>query len=81
MGHIEDISKFPDLVKKASVEINQYENDADHILRHAVAKLFKEEQDIRQLIKLKEIYEILETVTDRCEDVANVVEGILLEYA
>ncbi len=57
------------------------ENEADHILRAAVAKLFREENDIKQLIKLKEIYEILETVTDLCEDVANIIEGIVLEYA
>lgn len=65
----------------ACVEVNRLENEADHVLRAAMAKLFREEQDVRQLIKMKEIYELLETVTDRCEDVANVVEGIVLEYA
>ncbi|MEK6579427.1 MAG: DUF47 domain-containing protein [Bdellovibrionota bacterium] len=63
------------------VEINKLENDADHILRAAMAKLFREEPDTRNLIKIKEIYELLETVTDRCEDVANIIEGIVLEYA
>lgn len=63
------------------VEINRLENEADQILRQAVAKLFKEEHDIKRLIKLKEIFELLETVSDRCEDVANVVESIVLEYA
>jgi uncharacterized protein len=66
---------------KLCIEINRVENEADRILRVAMAKLFREEPDTRELIKLKEIYEILETVTDRCEDVANTIEGIVLEYA
>lgn len=61
------------------VEINRLENQADQILRAAVAGLFRNEQDLRLLIKLKEIYELLETVTDKCEDVANIVETIVLE--
>ncbi len=76
-----DNLKNPEAIKKICVEINRLENEADHILRAAVAKLFREENDIKQLIKLKEIYEILETVTDLCEDVANIIEGIVLEYA
>jgi predicted phosphate transport protein (TIGR00153 family) len=63
------------------IEINRLENKADSVLAQAKAKLFKEEQDTRQLIKLKEIYELLESVTDRCEDVANIIEGIILEYS
>ena len=73
--------KNTDVINKACVEINRLENEADTTLRSAVAKLFREEQDIRQLIKLKEIYELLETVSDRCEDVANVVESIVIEYS
>ena len=46
-----------------------------------MARLFREETDARQLIKVKEMYELLETVTDRCEDVANIIEGIVLENA
>jgi uncharacterized protein len=68
-------------ILEACVEINRLENDADHLLRTAMADLFRKETDMRQLIKLKEIYELLETVTDRCEDVANIIEGIVLEYA
>lgn len=68
-------------IMKNCVEVNRLENDADQILRSAMAKLFRDESDIRQLIKLKEIYELLETVTDRCEDVANIIEGIVLEYS
>jgi uncharacterized protein Yka (UPF0111/DUF47 family) len=66
---------------KYCVEVNRLENDADQILRKALANLFKDEPDLRKLIKYKEIYELLETVTDRCEDVANVVEGIVLEHS
>lgn len=60
-------------------EIDQLESDADRIMRTGITKLFREEEDVRQLIKLKGIYELLESVTDRCEDVANIVEGIVLE--
>jgi uncharacterized protein len=73
--------KNPEEIVKYCVEINRLENSGDQILRIGMAKLFREEPDIRQLIKLKEIYELLETVTDRCEDVANIIEGIVLEYA
>ncbi len=62
-------------------DIDKLESDADHVLRAAMSKLFREEPDVRNLIKLKAIYEILETVTDRCEDVANIVEGIIVENA
>ncbi len=76
-----DNLKNPENVIKTCVEINRLENDADHVLRSGLARLFREEPDIRKLIKLKEIYELLETVTDRCEDVANIIDGIVLEYA
>jgi uncharacterized protein Yka (UPF0111/DUF47 family) len=64
---------------KTCEEIDQLESDADRIMRAAMSKLFREEPDVRELIKLKAIYELLETITDKCEDVANVVEGIVLE--
>lgn len=62
-------------------EIDRLESDADHVMRAAMSKLFREEPDVRTLIKLKAIYELLETVTDRCEDVANIIEGIIVENA
>jgi uncharacterized protein Yka (UPF0111/DUF47 family) len=61
-------------------EIDRLESDADHVMRAAMSKLFRE-PDVRNLIKMKAIYEILETVTDRCEDVANIIEGIIVENA
>jgi uncharacterized protein Yka (UPF0111/DUF47 family) len=48
-------------------------------MRSAMSKLFREEADVREVIKLKAIYELLETITDKCEDVANQIEGIVLE--
>lgn len=62
-------------------EIDRLESDADHVMRAAMSKLFRDEPDVRNLIKLKAIYEILEMVTDRCEDVANIIEGIIVENA
>lgn len=62
-------------------EIDRLESDADHVMRAAMSKLFRDEPDVRNLIKLKAIYELMETVTDRCEDVANILEGIILENA
>ncbi|EFP64664.1 Phosphate transport regulator (distant homolog of PhoU) [Ralstonia pickettii] len=62
-------------------EIDRLESDADRVMRAAMAKLFRTENDIKLLIKLKAIYEQLESITDRCEDVANIIEGIVLENA
>jgi predicted phosphate transport protein (TIGR00153 family) len=62
-------------------EIDRLESDADHVMRAAMSKLFRDEPDVRTLIKLKAIYELLETVTDRCEDVANIIEAIIVENA
>ncbi|MDD2690258.1 MAG: DUF47 domain-containing protein [Simplicispira sp.] len=64
---------------KTCEEIDRLENDADRVLRSAMSKLFREEPDVRELIKHKAIYELLETITDKCEDVANLIEGIVLE--
>jgi len=64
---------------KTCEEIDQLESDADRVMRSAMSKLFREEKDVRELIKLKAIYELLESITDRCEDVANLIEGVVLE--
>ncbi len=66
---------------KTCEEIDRLESDADRVMRNAMSKLFREEPDVREVIKLKAIYELLETVTDKCEDVANLIEGIVLENA
>jgi predicted phosphate transport protein (TIGR00153 family) len=64
---------------KTCEEIDQLESDADYVMRSAMSRLFREEPDVRELIKLKAVYELLETITDKCEDVANLIEGIVLE--
>ena len=66
---------------KTCEEIDQLESDADRVLRSAMSKLFRNEPDVREVIKLKAIYELLETITDKCEDVANLIEGIVLEHS
>ncbi|MDQ2644593.1 MAG: DUF47 domain-containing protein [Myxococcota bacterium] len=71
--------KDPETILKKCVDINRLENEADAILRRAVARLFDEEKDPITIIKWKEIYEALESASDRCEDVANIIEGVVLE--
>jgi predicted phosphate transport protein (TIGR00153 family) len=61
------------------VEINRLENMADNISRAMIGKLFEEEQDVRELIRWKDIYEKLERCADRCEDVANIIEDIVVK--
>lgn len=78
--HLEHLKNPSDILEHC-VAVNRLENEGDQVLRAAMVELFREESDAKQLIKWKEIYELLETVTDRCEDVANVVESIVLEYA
>jgi hypothetical protein len=73
--------KDPQATIKLCIDINRLENEADAILRRSVARLFKEEKDPIIVIKWKEIYENLENATDRCEDVANIIEGVILEHA
>jgi uncharacterized protein Yka (UPF0111/DUF47 family) len=64
-----------------AVEVNRLENNADTLLRESLAAMFEEQHDPIEVIKWKEIYETMEVVTDRCEDVANVIEGIILKMA
>jgi predicted phosphate transport protein (TIGR00153 family) len=69
----------PEALIKTCEEIDRLESDADRVMRSAMSRLFREEQDVREIIKMKAIYELLEAVTDRCLDVANLAEGISLE--
>jgi len=66
-------------ILEACLEINSLENQADTILRRALAELFRSAPDPLVVIKWKEILDLLETATDRAEDVANVIEGVVLE--
>jgi len=68
-----------DKVLDYCVEINRLENEADQVSQHAIAKLFESEKDPINLIKIKELLEFLERATDKAEDVANVLETVVLK--
>jgi len=68
-------------VAEPAVEINRLENEADRVHYAAVRRLFEEERDPIVIMKWKEILDFLEQATDRCEDVANAVEGIVVKHA
>jgi len=73
--------KDPALLSRISVEINRLENESDDILRLALRRLFERQNgDVLEVIKLKEIYEKLESAVDRCEDVANVIQAVVLRH-
>ena len=71
--------KSSSAILKLCEEIDRLESDADRVMRGAMSKLFREESDLKQVMKLRVIYDLLESITDRCEDVANIIEGIVLE--
>jgi predicted phosphate transport protein (TIGR00153 family) len=73
--------KQSETILKACIEVNRLENEGDEILRNALAGLFREAKDPLLVLKWKEVYEALENATDRCEDVANIIEGVVLEHA
>ena len=60
-------------------EIDTHESEADAVMRAGISKLFREEQDVRQLIKHKNVYEYLENAIDKCQDVANIIEAVVVE--
>ena len=72
-------AEVAEAVLKTCEEIDRLESDADRVMRSAMSSLFRDEPDTRELIKLKAVYEHLESISDRCEDVANLVEGVVLE--
>ncbi len=73
-------AEFKQILERC-VEMNRLENVADEIFRSAMGELFDDTTDIREIIKWREIYEHMESATDRCEDVANVLEGVVLKHA
>ena len=77
---LRDMKNAP-LILQTGVEINTLENAGDVVLRAAMAHLFENMQDVRELIKWKEIHERIEEAIDVCEDVSNIVEGIVLKNA
>jgi predicted phosphate transport protein (TIGR00153 family) len=79
--HLLDNMKNASDMLKISSEIERLESDGDRVLRSAMSKLFREEENVKNLIKYKAIYELLESITDKCEDVANIIQGIVVENA
>ncbi len=75
---LSDMDNGPAILEAARA-IDKLESEADQVLREAMSRLFREESDVRELIKMKAIYELLETVTDHCDDVGNLLEAIVLE--
>ena len=73
--------KNPAQILKACRDIKTFESEADALGRAAIAALFKSGADALSIMKWKEVYDLMETATDRCEDVANVIEGVVLEHA
>ena len=78
VGFLGDLKNSPQILELC-VEINRLENEADSLNRISIGRLFDSEKDPITLLKWKEIYEVLEEATDRCEDVANVLEQIVLK--
>jgi hypothetical protein len=73
----------PDKTRSAAAlcrEVDDLEAQADHVMRSAMARLFREEADARELVKLKAVYELLEGLTDRCKDAAHRIESLVLKY-
>ena len=77
---LSDMDRASEILKLCE-EIDGLESEADRLLRASLSKLFREESDVKELIKQKAVSELLESVTDKCEDVANIIEGIVLENA
>ena len=75
---VSDTGSIEAMIKTCD-EIDRLESDADRVMRNAIGRLFRDEQDMRELIRMKAIYEVLESVTDACQAVGNILEGIALE--
>lgn len=73
--------KHPQKMKEALVKVNSLENHADDIFDMSIKKLFETENDFKELIRRREVYTVMEVATDKCEDVANVIETIIVKYA
>ncbi len=81
VAHLANAERNGDTIMRLCEEIDRLETDADRVMRSAMSRLFRTERDAIHLIKMKAIYELLETVTDRCEDVAHILEGIVIDVA
>jgi uncharacterized protein len=77
LRHMRDMRKITD----ALVKVNSIEKQADDIFDMSIDRLFETEPDAKELIKKREIYQVMEIVTDKCEDATNVIESIIIKYA
>lgn len=80
IGQLRELKK-PDAITTALVKINSMENHADDIFDMSIKNLFDNENDFKELIRKREVYTVMEICTDKCEDVANVLESIIVKYA
>jgi hypothetical protein len=68
-------------ITEAIVKVNSIENQADDLFDHSIERLFAEVDDAKEVIKMREIYQVMEDATDKCEDAGNVIESIIIKYA
>jgi uncharacterized protein len=80
VGELRDMKNMR-LITESLVKINSLENEADDIFDMSIERLFATEPDAKEVIKKREIYQVMETATDKCEDAANVIESIIVKYA
>ena len=80
---VQGLRDMKDLRKmtEALVKVNSIENQADDVFDLSIEMLFQQENDFKEVIKKREIYQVLEIATDKCEDAANVIESIIIKYA
>ena len=69
------------VITECLVKINSLENQADDMFDMSIERLFATEPDAKEVIKKREIYQVMEAATDKCEDAANVIESIIVKYA
>lgn len=80
VGELRDMKNMRNITE-ALVKINSIENQADDIFDFSIERLFETESDAKEVIKKREIYQVMEIVTDKCEDASNVIESIIIKYA
>ena len=80
VGELRDMKNLR-AITEAMVKINSIENQADDVFDMSIERLFATEQDAKEVIKMREIYQVMELATDKCEDASNVIESIILKYA
>ncbi len=77
---LRDMKKLREMTE-ALVKVNSIENQADDVFDMSIEMLFNQENDFKEVIKKREIYQVMEIATDKCEDAANVIESIIIKYA